>query len=222
MVNLCVECGAEKAIYMTKIDDNICKICRKLDKYTFISKTFAKKMYLITDDDLKELKPCEDISTYSTLATYYTKEDLINCACEVHNTTKENLQNVIDALIDAKKNKVVNEKIARTIKRTNDLEKALNKAGVELRDDSKLCKLYIDNKCSGKFTLKQVVRRMCQMKYLYDYCHMKECLDKAHDDQIDERNNGYFPDCSIFDEAEYNALRKYSNNTYPDVFPWQK
>ena len=59
------------------------------------------------------------------------------------------------------------------------------------------------------------------MKYLFEYCHMDECKQIAYENQRDELRAGYFPDCSVFDDAEYIALNKYSNGKYPSVFPWQ-
>lgn len=89
--------------------------------------------------------------------------------------------------------------------------------GLELRSDSNLCKKYIDGDVKD---LQGVVKRMCQMKYLYDYCHMDECHEIAYEQQCDELNAGYFPDCSVSDQAELIALRKYSNGKYPDNWPW--
>ena len=51
---------------------------------------------------------------------------------------------------------------------------------------------------------------------------MIECKHDAYISQQKEIKAGYFPDCSVFDEAEYIALNKYSNGKYPDIYPWQK
>ena len=44
------------------------------------------------------------------------------------------------------------------------------------------------------------------MKYLFDYCNMKECYNKIYEE--------------LFDEAELLALKTYSNGKYPDIYPW--
>jgi hypothetical protein len=62
---------------------------------------------------------------------------------------------------------------------------------------------------------------MCQMKYLFEYCHMDECKSEAYDDYNEELRAGYYPDCSVFDRAEDLALNRYSNGHYPVVYPWQ-
>ena len=118
-------------------------------------------------------------------------------------------------------------------KRKEELETALNKAGVELRRDSTLCSNYIDGKIeknnprgrshgSNMFSsIDQIVKRMCNMKYLYEYCHMEECKDIAYEEHRETLKAGYYPDCSVSDSAEYLALKKYSNSTYPLIYPWQ-
>ena len=58
---------------------------------------------------------------------------------------------------------------------------------------------------------------MCQIKYLFDYRQMTHYLDKAYNNQREELDAGYFPDMSVFDEAEYEAME---NHKYPDIYPW--
>ena len=108
--------------------------------------------------------------------------------------------------------------------RRTELIKALSKVGLELRSDSKLCDGWINNsitdyrrRTDNSWTIGSVVNRMCQMRYLFDYCNMDECLQIAYEEQQDELENGYFPDSSVFDDAEYLALK---GNCYPKVFPW--
>ena len=61
---------------------------------------------------------------------------------------------------------------------------------------------------------------MCEMKYLYEYCHMDECRQIAYEEYLAEKNDGYYPDMSVSDRAEMIALDKYSNGKYPEIFPW--
>ena len=105
-----LECGENKATYMTKIDGYICKICRKSEKYAFVSKSMAKSMYLLTNDELEEIESSQHLSPFGSMATYYSKENLVNYVCEKNNTTRENLQNVLNELVDIEKNNKENEK----------------------------------------------------------------------------------------------------------------
>ena len=226
MVN-CEECNNNKGIERAKLEKTVCKDCYKLDKYTLVAKTKAKKEYILNDNDFVSLKIYFGTAAYgSGLATYYTKEQIIQKACEIHNTTQEQLNTVLEELKNQKQIKkqykqmsVNQNKAIKKINREYNLTKALNQAGLELRNDSVLCKKYIDG--DGEIDLDKCVQRMCEMKYLFEYCHMDECKAEAYEENCEELRAGYFPDCSVFDKAEDIALRKYSNGYYPNIFPWQ-
>jgi hypothetical protein len=95
------------------------------------------------------------------------------------------------------------------------LTKALGEAGLVLRSDSKYCWKYIN---SGSGKIDEIVHRMCEMKFLFEYTDMREELKRVSKGQEEELEAGYFPDCSVFDEAEDNIIRK---TPYPEIFPWQ-
>ena len=101
-------------------------------------------------------------------------------------------------------------------RRRLELVQALREYHLELRSDSKLCTNCIDGDLEG-WTLPQIVRKMCKMKYLYEYCNFEEYLSQAHDDQQDELDAGYYPDMTAFEQAEDNAWR---HHPCPTVFPW--
>lgn len=101
-------------------------------------------------------------------------------------------------------------------KRKEKLIKALSKYGLKLRNDSRLCTNYMNGELTN-WTLDEVVERMCQMKYLFDYCDIEDYIEKARSEYYDEINDGYFPDCSIIDKAEMYAMK---NKKYPDKWPW--
>jgi hypothetical protein len=219
----CIECLVKRGAERSKIKVVLCKDCAKLDKYQVICTTKAKNTYFITDDDIDELDYMEGHTGYSYGFYYYVSE-IKNIACRVHNTTLENLPNVLEHLQEEKTTRIAIRKANGIERRNNIKEKrkiklinALNNMGLELRNDSKLCSKYIDGEIKD---LQGVVKRMCQMKYLYDYCHMDECRDIAYEQYCDELNAGYFPDCSVSDQAEDIALRKYSNGKYPENWPW--
>jgi uncharacterized protein YecE (DUF72 family) len=99
--------------------------------------------------------------------------------------------------------------------RKQELIDALDEYGLELRSDSKLCEKYIKLLDSD---LDYVVRRMCEMKYLYEYCNMKKELKEVEREHIQTLNAGYIPDMSVFQEAEDNILRRIGD--YPEEWPW--
>lgn len=94
--------------------------------------------------------------------------------------------------------------------RKKELVKALSEMKLELRSDSKLCKKYID---TGDYDINYVVERMCQMKYLYEYCDFKKMLDAVSEDYNDDYEN-----LGVFDKAEKLVLEEIGD--YPDIYPW--
>lgn len=101
----------------------------------------------------------------------------------------------------------------------SELTNALKKVKLTIRKDSKLCKQYIEGTLNNGMDIDDVVQRMCEMKFLYDYCDMNKCLIRAEKSNDKEFDAGYFPDTSVFDLAEMFALEKHGGK-YPDVFPW--
>ena len=223
----CIECNSKKGTHRNKLNLVVCKDCMSLDKYTLIVKTKAKKEYILKDNDLENLDEYYGTAAFgSGDATYYTKEQLIQKACEVHNTTQDILSNVLLDILEQKqikkenkKNNGIQKKLSVQNTRTNRLIKALGEAGLELRGDSVLCKKYIQS--DTEYTLEECVERMCQMKYLFEYCHMDQCKSEVYEDYVEELKAGYYPDYTVFDKAEEMALHKYSNGHYPNIYPWQ-
>ncbi len=227
MVTKCMECNGPRAVFRYKQSVNICNLCYALPKYTLITKTKSKQNYKLSDDDLIGLTEYYGPGAYGIgEATYYTKEAIIARACIRHTTTPEELDTVLHNMelqkLLAKQDKQLqrNQKEQlRREKRRIKLMTHLNQSGIELRNDSALCNQYINGEC--KYDLNAIVKRMKQMKFLFEYCHMEECKDIAYDEYTDELKNGYYPDCSVFDRAEDIALLKYSGGKYPIKFPWE-
>ena len=217
---LCVECNniGKKNTTLNLI---LCNNCKNLNKYTLITKTNSKKFYYLKDSDISNLKSFTKNTSYG-LGTFYIKSDIINSFCNKYNTDINNYQKVIDNIInekDIKREKQLENRINKKNKRKQMLINKLNSRGVSFRNDSVLCENFINGDKS--LNINDVVNRMCQMKYLFKYCHMNKCKDEAYEKQQEVLEAGYFPDCSVFDDAEYLALKKYSNNKYPDIFPWE-
>jgi hypothetical protein len=225
MEHNCVDCN-KKGKFSEIFNKILCNNCKKAEKYTLITLTNSKKEFLLKDDDLKHLQTFPKKSAFGP-STYYLRNDVIFCASVIHKTTPENLKNIIQNIIDeklAKKEENYEKRIRRDQskkdKRKNLLIKELQNVGLEYRSDSILCDKYING--NNDYTIEYIVNRMCEMKYLFEYCNMTECKDIAYKEYCEELNAGYFPDCSVFDSAERIALQKYSGGKYPDVFPWIK
>ena len=228
---LCVECN-NKGRLVKRLNIIVCIECNKLDKYTLITKTNAKLNYFLTEDDLDDdnLISYEGKIGYGP-ATYFTIHDIKYKVCNKHNVNINECEHLINKLINDKKKRKEERRLKGNAKievnrdkRKDSLVNALHKAGLELRSDSELCSKYIigefENSKSSNI-IEKIVKRMCQMKYLYEYCHMEECKDKVYEERNKYRNSNYYEFSSISDDAELMALDKYSNSNYPTIFPWQ-
>ena len=224
--NICTECNIKKGIFSNIFNIIICGDCKNKNKYYLITKTNAKKEYLLNDNDLIDIPFINKNSSYGP-ATYYSKENLLNYLSIKHDIKINDVHNYIEnkkrekeLLKQEKQNRINEKKEIKKLKRRDNLINALSNYKLNIRNDSQLCKNYIDG--SNEYTIKEIVQRMCQMKYLYDYCHMNDCKDIAYESYTEELKAGYYPDMNVSEHAELIALSKYSNNKYPDIFPWMK
>jgi len=224
----CQECQTSPGQSIRFIEGPVCEPCSQLAKYNFITKTDAKNDYFLKEEDLDGLQFHQVKSSYGRrqVANLFNKQDIMNKACERHSTTLDDLPHIIaykkqvkDTKSMARRVKKQEARDALEAPRRTRLVEALQAAGLELRADSKLCQLYIEGKTDN---LTQIVRRMGEMRYLYEYCHMDECRDEAYNQMREERKEFGYCDWSVQDKAEQIALRKYSpGGRYTDVFPWQ-
>lgn len=224
MSKICVGCNVNKGTDSRIFNVKICKACRMTDKFKPISMTRSKKEYLLTSDDLSGLRHYDGLSGFGP-TRYYSLFDVKQCLCQRENIKYDEINDYIESVLDEKK-KIRKEKRKKTEekkmnarnKRKEKLIGELSKYKLKLRSDSVLCEKYING--SKEFTLDEVVERMCEMKYLFEYCNMNACKEEAFEMQREEFCAGYIPDVPVFEQAEMIALKKYSNGRYPDVFPW--
>jgi hypothetical protein len=132
-----------------------------------------------------------------------------------------------------------NERISNKIKqfqneeylRQQFLTNLLRVKGLVLRNDSKYCDKYIK---LGEGNPTDIINRMCEMKFLFDYRDMQKILDKLAKELIDDRNDfyerlledenenhdifeRYYPKFKLFEEAERRATPKTG---FPRIWPW--
>jgi hypothetical protein len=219
---ICEDCGSDDAVKKHNIEKiYLCENCIKHEKYTYITKTLAKNDYFLKDGDLENLEMHVTKSGHGSRYVAYLHKllDIKNIFCQKYNISNHLIDNKINELKNAKEEKSNRIKLNKSTKTTNRkkiLEDELEKYKLKLRTDSKLCSGFIDG--SIKTDISEVVQRMCQMKYLFDYCDMDTCFEKAKKEQQEEYDAGYFPDCSLFDQAELIALKKMGG--YPKIWPW--
>lgn len=224
----CIECGDKKTKKAKARDFYLCEVCMELDKYKLICKTDIKNKYFVTEDELEgcDFYIVKQGNGYPDMTLYKTTDvkDVCCSKYKIDRNDENAIINKMNELQDEKekksserKEKIKQKKEEMNNKRKTKLVKALKDYGLTLRNDSKLCNGYIDGTIKD-WSINQIVQRMCQMKYLYDYCNMDECCQDAYEEQQEELRAGYFPDCTVFEQAELIALKRYGN--YPAVWPW--
>jgi hypothetical protein len=234
----CVNCY-RKGTWATRFEIFLCSECRSLPKYILISKTDAKDDYFLTDDDISGMEKLEANGPCGP-ATYYKKSDLLDKFYEKYNTNAENYFEVKMNLCQERWDKIKEKRAAKELNKLNkiavrksSLQKALEKVGLVLytgyvvgeigelvESFTNLSNDYINNKIKPKQTIKQIVVKLCEMKYLYEYCKMKDFINAAIEENIDDYNSDLLTEKYIYEYAEKLALEKHSNGIYPVKFPW--
>jgi hypothetical protein len=208
-----------------------------------ITKSAAKHDYFLTDADLANIPSTEKRNPRFRSAApmiLYKEDDIKSAFCHKHGITADagpiadavsgvnvgSVEAKIKSLKAQKEEKSAKMKAGKAKKRQgreDELVAALTDAGLNLRSDSKLCHGYIDGTLTDVWTVPQIVKRMCQVKYLFEYCNIDSFLN---DLRKEYREWGeYYNSEDLFDEAETKALRKRRAETgsaYPDIWPWQR
>lgn len=194
----------------------MCKLCLPL-KPMLVSEDYVQNTYWFPYDTLSTIP-----SKYVDGIKYFKLEHIENAY--IPYITKFN--NIINSIPQSIPSSDKHE-------RKSALVYELGICGLRLRHDSKLCSGFINGTITN-MDLQHVVSRMCEMRYLYEYCNMEEMLYNAY---LYKCENGLH-NVNIFSLAEDMALRKKQqgvfllgntsdpytcimvNSNYPKVFPW--
>lgn len=212
----CIECYNKAKVHPI-LQIYLCNECADGIKYKLIYKTHVKTLYFLNENDMDDQHKYIIHGKKLDITLYYLR-DVQHVFCKKYNTTTDNIEQKIHELTMDKlqhKHDLILKKREKIAKRREILVKHLNKSGLELRADSKLCAGYIDG--SIKWNKNEVVNRMCQMKYLYEYINFDECFQEARviRHNMIENDEELLP---TFDIAERIALQKYG--PYPAKWPW--
>lgn len=189
----------------------VCPDCRKLEAHRAICKSDAIRRYHLNTDDLIHLPSVAVRNPYGSHhpdMTLFLERDVIQY-------TLQN-QSVIDKRLELKAQKL-NRKEELRLKRKNSLIRALEKKGLVLRNDSRLCEAYIQGKKrlqNMSLTLNFIVHQMCIMKYLYEYTPYQTLVEQEVKNIAEEYE--YYPH-GVYMMAQE---RIKAQIPIPGVFPW--
>jgi len=221
---VCEICDESPARLHKILEKVLCEECMEDPENKLIVKSHARRDYFVSD---KDLEPFECF--YSTMNTQYKRNqeitlyresDVINCLCAKHGVHIGQLDDLLENLKGIRKDR--SKKISKAKKesrneREKNLKKAMKKKGLEIRPDSKLCLGYIDGSIKD-WTIPRIVKRMCQMKFLYEYTDIDKWFRKAKQERREEREYGDRSDFTLLDIAEMYAIEHVGG--YPKKWPW--
>ncbi len=198
------------------------KLPVKEEKEELVCKSVAKNTYFLTDKDIEHLNfeyRCNRVFRSSPFVLY-KKDEIIKVFCDKYNISPKEIDVTIEHLLELKAEKRerrVANKERKSANRKELLTIELNNKGLELREDSVLCQSYIDGTLENGWTIPGIVKRMCKMKYLFEYCDMDAAIEEAKEYMRGEiEYKGYCSE-SLIDIAEEIILK---TKKYPRVWPW--
>jgi hypothetical protein len=235
----CVSCG-EIGKYRRVNEKYICDECNEKDEFKYISKSTVLKKYHLTQSDIDNVdyklvnnphyKCAPEMMLYKLtdiLDVFNKKYDNppdIDLYIEKLNEEKEERKERKRLKREDKQDKILsdpnyidklkNKKKLTKQERTFLLENELNKYNLTIRADSYLCNEYI--KGSNCYSLEQISKRMCEMKYLYDYLNVRKYYETAKK----KSQHWEYDTVPLIDIMEECALEEHG--PYPPVWPWLK
>jgi hypothetical protein len=226
--DLCEECNDARGRMNDLYEVLLCPECNKLEDYATICKTTAKNKYFLKDEDLEDLDYIETKNKFyrsGSMMKLYCLADVIKIfKKKYHVKSGDDYEDVLEELKEQKEEKskmLLKNKQKKKNIRKKELVEALEEKGLEFRADSKLCEKYINGgtlKNSQYKDLFAIVKRMCQMKFLYDYCDMDKAFKIAKNEQRHEMHEGHYHGEPLHELAEEYALEEKGG--YPKKWPW--
>ena len=108
--------------------------------------------------------------------------------------------------------------------RKSELEKGLEKVGLKLRYDSKLCYCFINNQTGPEWTVESVVHECSVMHWLYNYTNYQNRCNFASEQESrihyfhDKRHFLSYMRKSIFPQIKDSILKE--SGGIPSPWPW--
>lgn len=204
---LCIECNKK---FKNKNGVNMCRSC--FQEY-LITKTNAKRLYKLKDEDLKDLHEfsCSIAFSGGQGTSYLLREvrmKMIEINFDVYEPMEiEEYQKYVKKFlrkIDREQEKKQEKKIMNRKNRKNKLKLALEQRGLELRSDSYYCNKYID---SNMFSLRKVCDMMEIMHFLFNKTDYTKILDDIREDILDEYRYK-FDDPELYMHVSLNETHK--------------
>ena len=218
----CRDCGKKTVCTNEFLPDVlICQRCQKEDSsFDTVTKTTAKKEYGLTDKELANIPyRLVDNPHYKCAApmTLYRVADIKKFyheneeAIKIRLLKREERAEKRRIAREAKLERLANERIEKRA----SLVAALGAIGLELREDSRLCKNYENGELSPEWTLDRVVQVCAEMHFLHNYTDYPQRFR-----QLKKNMWGYTTGAYYWDRRKYMTenIEELANNLKEVVF----
>jgi hypothetical protein len=211
---ICELCTSVKTKLICPFTNNT--LCQKCRQNNYISKTETFKIYPDANQDIHKTLNRITIKTGYGNGMYFFRDDVWILLSTYQGFDMEAYQANENRKIQDKKRKKIEliehiqqqDSLRQT--RRKELKTALQNYGLKLRSDSRLCENYI---YEGDHDIDDVVERMCQMKYLFEYCNIRAKIKEL------KKKSYYIPNNELFERAEEDILISQGGE-YPEQWPW--
>lgn len=189
-----------------------------INKWNKVPKTIAMKEYKLTDKDLTNI-PYESLRN----PHYSSRNEMMLYPRYLLALASSRKWGTVENLMGKKiKQQQASEKRKNTIKNNKNnrikvLTDALEKRGLSLRSDSRLCSQYILN--GGSLSLEKVVDTMEEMNFYYNHTRYKEIYGNIIQKMLEYK--GRFDKDEVSEDAKSEALDLFlkNNDNYDKLLP---
>eukprot|EP00877_Chromochloris_zofingiensis_P013047 jgi/Chrzof1/7997/UNPLg00048.t1 len=166
-----------------------------LPKGMIISRHQAKELYLLTNGELTLVCPNRDwIPEHFVVSASALKHKYSVCALEAGLAIRQDRRTRLKARKERQKED-----------RRQQLLQALSAKGLELRRDSKLCQMYIQD---GKVDFEAVVNTVAEMAFLHQHTDYRQCIREVREELL-EQQLGYST-ATLSAMAKERALKRWA------------
>lgn len=176
---------------------NVCYQCYNT-KTNMITKTDAMKKYVMTSNDMSNVRHYSYVNQYKKNTYLYLVRDIEYIATQKYGSV-ENMNDIINKKADKIKKKYEDKqkKIQNMISEQDKRKVLLNKhlMGIgfgPIRNDSKLCWNYIYNGEDSGHTIESIGKTLLEMKFLHEYTTYPQDLKNSRQQELKDCNKQYY------------------------------
>jgi hypothetical protein len=182
--NMCDGCNKHEGTLNNQL--YLCDICRKPESKKLMTKTDSLDYYMLTGKDIEQLKCAKTKNPWhKKMDMYlYLKKDCEEVAVQKHGSLEELKEKRDKRNIRRKEANIKREK--DMVFRRKELAKHLLSVGIALRNDSRLCEMYIEKGDDCGYTKEDIGKILSEMEFYCNQTEYKQILNNMRDDVIND------------------------------------